>query len=255
MIELQHLSAGYPGCPVLQDISLTLPTGKITVIAGPNGCGKSTLLKAITGILPHSQGRILVDGEEISQYSSQKLAQKVAFLPQSKQVPDITALRMVLHGRFPYLSYPRRYRPQDFAIAREAMDRMGILEYQDRLMPQLSGGTQQKVYIAMALAQDTPTILMDEPTTYLDAARQLQLMEQARALAQDGKAVVMVLHDLTMALEAADQLAIVSNGRLIQVGDSEQVFSSGCLDDVFGIRVGRFAAEDGWQYYYRRKQV
>lgn len=254
MIELKRLCGGYEGKPyeeVLHDINLTIPQGKVTVLVGPNGCGKSTLLKTMVGILPKQSGEILVDGKNTDSFRGTELAQKLAYLAQNRQIPDITALNMVLHGRFPYLSYPRKYRPQDWEIARTAMERMGISDLAERSMSTLSGGTRQKVYIAMALAQDTEHILMDEPTSFLDVAYQLQMMEQARFLADSGKAVVMVLHDLAMALQTADMLVVMQDGRIVSCGDAQTVYDSGCLDEVFGISVERYETADGWQYYYR----
>lgn len=254
MIELRHVSAGYPGRAVLQDITLTFSPGQVTALLGPNGCGKSTLLKTLVRILPRTGGQILVDGAEIDTLSPAALAQRVAYLPQNRTVPEITAGRMVLHGRFPYLHYPRRYRKTDLEAAERAMAKLGIGDLADTPMAQLSGGMRQKVYIAMALAQDSPTILLDEPTTYLDVAHQLQLMELAKALAASGKAVVLVLHDLTMAMADADCLAVLENGTLAGIGSPEALYAQGILDRVFGIRLSRFAGPDGWQYYYQKRE-
>ena len=252
MLEIRNLTAGYDGTPVLSDIDLAIPAGKVTVIAGPNGCGKFTLLKALAGILP-ARGTLLLDGAELDPKDTRKRAQTIAFLPQNRAVPEITAERLVLHGRFPYLSYPRRYRKEDYAIAQRALAQMGIEELSRRSVATLSGGQRQKVYIAMALAQDTPVVLLDEPTTFLDIAHQLQLMEQARLLADEGKAVVLVLHDLILALETADRLAILDQGSLKAWGDPQAVFQSGCLDEVFGVGVRRFDGPDGPHYYYERR--
>lgn len=249
MLELRKLSAGYPGHPVLEDITLTFPAGTVTVIAGPNGSGKSTLLKAIAGILPVS-GSICWQGQPLTGLAPKALARKVAYLPQSRQVPEITAQRLVLHGRFPYLGYPRRYREADYAAVRAAMEQMDIEDLTDRTLPSLSGGQRQKVYIAMALAQDTPIILLDEPNTFLDIAHQLQLMRQAKALAQAGKTVVLVLHDLAMALEYADRLVVLDRGRVAVQGTAEQILSRNCLGSTFGIEVRRMLTPEGWKYYY-----
>lgn len=253
MIELQNVSSGYPGTPVLSDISFIIPKGKVTVILGPNGCGKSTLLKAIIRINPHTSGKILVDGMDISTITSQELARKVTYMAQNRQIPGITAMQMVLHGRFPYLSYPRHYRQEDKRIAKESLEKLNILDLQNISMSKLSGGQRQKVYIAMALAQDTPVVLMDEPTTFLDVSHQLQTMQQARFLADSGKTVVMVLHDLPLAMQTADYLAVMEKGKLVCFGESEEVFTSGCLNRVFGVNVNRFYTEKGWQYYYETK--
>ena len=217
MLEIRNLTAGYGGEPVLEDICLTIPRGKLTVIAGPNGCGKSTLLKAVAGILP-AEGKVLLGGQELQDLSSRERARRIAYLPQNRQIPEITAGRLVLHGRFPYLSYPRRYRRSDEEIARKAMETLGIWDLADRNLNALSGGQRQKVYIAMALAQDTPVVLLDEPNTFLDISHQKQMMDLAGQLASAGKSVVMVLHDLPLAMEYADVLAVLSRGGVLAWG-------------------------------------
>lgn len=250
MLELTDLRASYGGSEVLHGISLSAPTAKITAIVGPNGSGKSTLLKAIAGINPAIGGQISFCGQALRSLPPRELARRVAYLPQNRQVPEITAQRLVLHGRFPYLSYPRRYRQQDMEIARRAMETLEIEALGQREMHTLSGGQRQKVYLAMVLAQDTPVVLMDEPTTFLDIAHQIQLMDQARYLAQQGKTVVMVLHDLSMALQRADRLAVMAEGRILCQGSAEAVYASGCLDEAFGVKVRRVWTDAGWQYYY-----
>ena len=250
MINITNLCTGYSSKEILHQINLTIPSGKITVIVGPNGCGKSTLLKTLCGILPIQSGTISLDGQDINTFPPQMLARQISYLAQSRQIPDITVQRMVLHGRFPYLSYPRRYRKEDLLIAENAIHRMGITELADTPLSHLSGGTRQKVYIAMALAQDTPVILFDEPTTYLDISHQLQTMEHARFLSKEGKTVVMVLHDLSMALQVADQLIVMNNGAIVKQGTTQEIYDSGCLDEVFGVKVNRLQTTTGWHYYY-----
>ena len=254
MLEIRNLRAGYPGNPVLKDICLTIPQGAVTVIAGPNGCGKSTLLKALAGILPAS-GSVTLEGQELLALNRRELAKQVAFLPQNRAVPEITAKRLVLHGRFPYLSYPRRYRPEDHALAEAALETMGVAHLAQRTLSTLSGGQRQKVYIAMALAQDTPVVLLDEPNTFLDIAQQLQLMEQAKALAAAGKTVVLVLHDLSLALEYADSLAILSERECLIQGSPEEVFQSGALSSAFQVQVERMRTPAGWKYYFSGKSI
>lgn len=251
MIALRQLRAGYPGRLVLEDVSLDFRPGEVLAILGPNGCGKSTLLRTANGLLPKLEGEILVDGRSITKMSAKEVAQKIAYLPQSRMVPSITAGRMVLHGRFPYLSYPRRYRAEDHAMVRRALDWVGASELADRTLAELSGGQRQKVYLAMALAQDTKTVLMDEPTTYLDVSCQLEVMALARRLAEEGRAVVMVLHDLTLALRYAHRAALFCAGRLERTGTPEELYESRALEPVMGVSLGRAETEAGWRYFYQ----
>lgn len=253
MLEIRNLCSGYGQKGVLHDVSATAQAGQITVILGPNGCGKSTLLKTICGILPASSGQALLDGQELLQLPSNQTAQKVAYLAQSRQIPDISVGRLVLHGRFPYLSYPRRYRQEDYRIAQQVMERLQLLELAEQPLSRLSGGQQQKAYIAMALAQDTDVILLDEPTTYLDVSYQLQMLRQARVLARAGKHVVMVIHDLSHALETADKIVLMQDGRVVMEGTPEEVYEAGALEDVFRVRVTRVEIERNWHYFCSEK--
>lgn len=250
MVELRQVCAGYEGVEILHGINMKIEPGKITVLAGPNGCGKSTLLKTVIGLIPRNSGEILMNGRSAESYSSSELAQRIAYLPQSRNVPEISVLRMVLHGRFPYLTYPRRYSKQDVEISMEALRSVQMEAFAEKAVSSLSGGMQQKVYIAMALAQDTPVILMDEPMSFLDISHQLRLMELARELADEGKAVVLVLHDISLALRVADTLVVLAEGMISGSGSPEEVFESGILERVFGVPIKRMQTEDGWQYYY-----
>lgn len=250
MIEVRGLDVGYGTRPVLRDVTLAFPPGKVMVLLGPNGSGKSTLIKTVLGLLKKLGGEVRFDGAELETLTVRQVAQKAAYLSQARNIPSITARRMVLHGRFPYLSYPRRYRPEDYAIVRRALDWADALELEERFLSELSGGQRQKVYLAMALAQDTETVFMDEPTTYLDPRHQLEVMSVARRLSRQGKAVVLVLHDLGLALRAGDVLTVFDGGALRQTGTAEELFQTGVLEDVFKITLRRVQTEDGWHYYY-----
>lgn len=239
MVEIKHLSAGYGEKTVLHDISLTFPAGTVTAVVGPNGCGKSTLLKAVAGLLPPTSGEILVE---------EPRAQHIAYLPQSRRLPEMTAGRLVLHGRFPWLGWPRRYRAEDYAIAQRAMERLGVAEFSDTSLSELSGGTRQKCYLAMLLAQDAPTILLDEPTSFLDIAHQLLLLELCRELAAEGRAIVLVLHDLPLALRYADRVAVMDAGRLLSLGKPEEIMSTDILHTTFGVRIFQVETPIGTQY-------
>ena len=249
MIEMKQVYAGYYDGEVLHDINLTFQPGEVTILIGPNGCGKSTLLKTLIRLNEHTSGEILVDGTSITEIEPTELAQKIAYLAQNRRGSDITVERMVLHGRFPYLKYPRRYRKEDFEKVKEALQWMGIEDLAGKNVSQLSGGTQQKVYIAMALAQDTQTILMDEPTVYLDIAHQIKTMEIARKLADQGKAVIMVLHDLPQAFQTADKIVVMSEGKVKGYGTTEEIYKSDVVKNVFGVGLDRVQTNAGWQYY------
>ena len=250
MIQIKNLSAGYGGKDVVNHVTMSFEPGKVTVLLGPNGSGKSTVLKAALGLIPITNGEIFYDDKELRHMKRKEIAKKAAFLTQSRNLSSIQALRMVLHGRFPYLSYPRRYQASDYEIARKAMDVTGCREYENENISELSGGQRQSVYFAMALAQNTETIFMDEPTTYLDIRHQMQMMEIARSLAEQGKAVVLVLHDLRMALQEADKIALMKEGELLDVGSPEKLYESGLLDQVFGVKVYKMETPHGVQYYY-----
>ena len=254
MIELKNLSAGYFGKPVVEDISLQFRPGEVLVLLGPNGCGKSTILKAALGLIPAMGGQVLYDGVNLKTMKPRQIARQAALLSQSRNTPSIQALKMVLHGRFPYLGYPRQYGKEDYEIAGRAMDRTGTRELKHKNVQELSGGQRQGVYLAMALAQETRTVFMDEPTTYLDINRQLQAIRTARSLAREGRAVVLVLHDLSMALGGADRVAVFGGGRLKICGTPAEVYESGVLDEVFGVAVHRMDTPHGPRYYCTEKE-
>lgn len=250
MIELRGLTVGYAGRPVLREVSMAFSPGQVTALLGPNGCGKSTLMKTALGLMPRLGGEILYDGVALERLTPRQVARKAAYLAQSREIPSITARRMVLHGRFPYLDFPRRYRREDYRAVDRALERTGASELADRFLPQLSGGQRQKVYLAMVLAQDTPVILMDEPTTYLDVRCQLETMELARWLAEEGRAVVIATHELCLAMQYAHRGVLLDGGRVCRAGTPEELLSTGELERVMGVSLGRTMTAGGWRYFY-----
>ena len=250
MIELRSLRAGYRSGEVVRGVSLRFEPGRVTVLCGPNGCGKSTLLKAALGMAERSGGEVFIDGGELGTLSRGEIARRAAYMPQDRPVPSISVRRMALHGRFPYLSYPRRYRPEDYAAVECALERAGALDIADTPIPELSGGQRQRAYLAMALAQEAQTLLMDEPTAFLDISHQLALMDTAASLAREGRAVVMVLHDLALALRRADRLAVLSAGELLAEGTPEEICTLGVIDRAFNVTLRRVDTPDGEQYYF-----
>lgn len=247
MLELKNISSGYGSKTVLAGVTASFEKGKLTSIIGANGSGKSTLLKAILGILPLSEGEIAVDGTDLRSMSRNEIAKKIAYLAQGKNTPDMTVEQMVLHGRFPYLSYPRRYKKADREIAEEAMRAVGIPHLASTPLYELSGGMRQTAYIAMALAQNADYILLDEPTTYLDIAHQLELMKLLRGLADKGKGIITVMHDLPLAFDFSDTLAVVQDGRIKTQSTPEELSAGAVIREVFRIDIKRI---DGNGKYY-----
>jgi iron complex transport system ATP-binding protein len=186
----------------------------------------------------------------LEKLTAREVAQKAAYLAQARNTPNITGYRMVLHGRFPYLHYPRRYSKEDHQAVEAALRAVDAQDLAQRQLGTLSGGQRQKIYLAMALAQDTETIFLDEPTTYLDVGHQLEVMGVARDLADRGKAVVLVLHDLCLALRTGDRIGVCAQGRLQLLGTPENVYHSGILRKTFGVDLGRVETHQGTRYYY-----
>ena len=251
MITVKDLRASYDGAEILRGIDAEFPEGKISVLIGPNGCGKSTTIRSILGLVPEISGRILLDGTDLRALSPDGIARHIAYLPQSRSVPDITVEGLALHGRFPYLSYPRRYRKEDYDKAAEALARVGMTAFAERNMTALSGGQRQKAYLAMVLAQDTDVILMDEPTTFLDIRNQLELLERAQSLVGEGKTVVIILHDFEAVLHYADHVILLLEGRVLKAGAAEDVLRSEELADAFGVSLGFYETEEGAHCYVK----
>lgn len=248
MIELKKVTAGYPSKTVLSEISLSVPKGTLISVIGKNGSGKSTLLKTVIGIINAKSGEMLVDGE--SELSRQSMAKKVSYLAQGKSVSDMTVEQLVLHGRFPHLSYPRRYSKKDREISSAALRQMGIADIAGTPLSALSGGMRQKAYIAMALAQDTDYILLDEPTTYLDISNQVELMKILRSLADRGKGIVAVMHDLPLAFGFSDRIAVIKDAKIAAFDTSQKICDSGIVQEVFGIDLQYSPAEKSYHYKY-----
>lgn len=244
MIAIKDLYSGYGDDDILKGVSLNILNNKLTVIAGPNGCGKSTLLKTISGIIKKTSGSIFIDDVDLSNISPLDRAKRIAYLSQNRSVPDIAVKNLVLHGRFPYLSYPRRYRAEDREAVDMALERMGIESIRDKMVSELSGGERQKVYIAMALAQGSDYLLLDEPTTFLDISHQFQLLDLAKELCSENKSVVMVLHNLESALSIADSFILMDKGRLLFEGSVDDVYSSKLIDKVFNVEIKK--ESDHW---------
>ena len=248
MLKIKELCSGYGKKEVLCDVSLDIRGGELVSIIGVNGCGKSTLLKSAVRMIPAIRGDVLVDGNSIKKMSRGEIARSIAYLSQGRDTPEMTVGEMVLHGRFAHLRYPRIYKKRDREIALEAMRKMGVDAYCDLPVSALSGGMKQNAYLAVALAQDSEYILLDEPTTYLDISHQISLVKTLQALARDGKAVVTVMHDLPLAFSYSDRIAVIDGGRLVAFGTPKEICESTVIERIFGVQVAR--CEDG-SYAYK----
>ena len=237
MLEVNSLSVAYGKRIALESISLSVQPGEVLVLAGPNGAGKSTLLRTISGVLPARNGYINVDGRDLASLSPAQRARYLAVVPQARNLPAaFTVYQTVLLGRTPYLGWLGQATSQDHAQVRLALDRTQTLELADRRVGELSGGEQQRVLLARALAQSTPVLLLDEPTTHLDLHHQSHLLNLVRGLAsQHHLAVLMALHDLNMAGIYADRIALLVGGRLQALGTPIEVLTEPILSDVYSV--------------------
>lgn len=236
MIKIDNITVGYGNNTVLRNISLEFKKGKFTSIIGANGCGKTTLLKSVLGVLPLSEGQIFVENCLLSNMSRKDIAKKISYLSQGRNIPNMSVEQLVLHGRFPHLNYPRRYTKLDKEIAFNAMKQMGIDDnISKNSLSTLSGGMRQNAYIAMVLAQNTDFILLDEPTTYLDIAHQFDVMKRFRTLANEGKGVVTIMHDIAMAMTFSDNIIVIHNGNIVGCGTPKDIYDLKIIEKFFGV--------------------
>lgn len=252
MLEFRELRAAYDGVETLHGVSAHLAPGKLTAIIGPNGCGKSTLMKCAVGLMKPSGGEILLNGQPLSVIPEKERARHLSYMPQSRIAPDISVRHLVTHGRYPHLKWGQSLRREDREIVQAAIERVKLGALVNRPVSRLSGGERQRAYLAMMLAQQTAVMLLDEPTAYLDLSSQFALMELLRALCREGRSVILVLHELSLALEYTDSLLLMERGHLVAAGSPEEVYRSGQIQRVFSIDVRR--TSDNKYLFYREKQ-
>ncbi|CAL9363108.1 putative siderophore transport system ATP-binding protein YusV [Streptomyces sp. enrichment culture] len=252
-IRVEGVRFGYPGRPVLNGVDLSVEPGELTALVGLNGCGKSTLLRLAAGLLRPAAGRVLLGGEDLARLSRRATARRVALLHQSAPaVPGMTVRQLVRQGRYAARGPLGMLREGDDPVVRRALRDVGVEEWAERPVDALSGGERQRVRLAMALAQDTRILLLDEPTTYLDLHHQLDVLQTVVRLREErGLTVVMVLHDLAHAARFAERIVALRGGRVAADGPPKEVVTPGLLADVLRVagRVGR-DPEGGWPVCY-----
>ena len=234
-LRAEHLTLGYGTAPVVRDLTVDIAEGEFVAIVGPNGCGKSTLLKALGRVLRPLSGRVLLHGRDIRKQRSKDVARQLALLPQNPAVPEgITVRSLAARGRHPYHTLLRQWSPDDEAAIDQALELTGLAAHANSLVETLSGGQRQRAWVAMILAQNTGTILLDEPTTFLDIAHQYDLLELFADLNRQGRTVVAVLHDLAQAARFASRLIVVNAGRIVADGTPSDVLTADLVHQVFG---------------------
>jgi len=237
-LEAQHVRLAYDHMVVADDLSLVVPAGKITCIVGANACGKSTLLRALACLLRPQYGEVLLDGRAIHRLSTKEVATRLGILPQSPIAPDgITVADLVGRGRYPHQRWLQHWSPGDEDAVTSAMVLTGTLDLASRSVDELSGGQRQRVWIAMTLAQGTPLMLLDEPTTFLDLAHQVEVLDLLVDLNQrEGRTIVLVLHDLNQAARYSHHVIALKQGCVVAAGNAAAVITEEMVADVFDLR-------------------
>ena len=237
-LEARDLTLGYGAAPIVEELSLTVPRGKVTTIVGANACGKSTLLRGLARLLRPAAGQVLLDGRSIHDLPTKQVARVMGLLPQSPVAPDgLTVVDLVGRGRSPHQGWFRQWSAADETAVAAALEATGTLDLAHRTVDELSGGQRQRVWIAMALAQETDVLLLDEPTTFLDVAHQVDVLDLLADLNQRrGTTVVAVLHDLNLAARYSDHMVALLAGRVVAAGPPRAVVTEATVGDVFGMR-------------------
>ncbi|WP_267716056.1 ABC transporter ATP-binding protein [Streptomyces sp. CoH17] len=236
-LAARGVSVGYGTRSVIDGLDVAIPPGVITTIIGPNGCGKSTLLRTLSRLLRPTGGTVVLDGEDIAALRTRDVAKKLGLLPQAPVAPEgLTVSDLVARGRHPHQSWLRQWSSDDADVVRRALAMTGVADLADRPVDSLSGGQRQRVWISMTLAQGTDLLLLDEPTTYLDLAHAVDVLDLVDDLHESGRTVVMVLHDLNLATRYSDHLVVMREGAVLAQGHPRDVITADLLHEAFGLR-------------------
>ena len=257
LIEARNIKVCFGDKTVLESLDLKVPNGKITTIIGPNGSGKSSLLKALTGVANLACGNVFFQEINLKKFKSKKLAQQLAFLPQSPLVPaDLTVKNLVAYGRFPHRKWWSDNFVEEQKIIEWALKETDVYSFKDRLVSTLSGGERQRAWIAMALAQKPQLLMLDEPTTYLDIGHQLEIMQIIKKLNADYNiSIVMVIHDLNHALQYSDNIVVMNEGKIVTQGNPNEVITIDLLRTIFGVESDEVVNSMGYKNFLPLKLV
>ena len=236
-LTTRNLTLAYDGTVIIQGLDLAIPQGQITTLVGPNGCGKSTLLRGMARLLKPQGGTVYLDGDAIAHLPTKALAKRLGILPQSPAAPEgLTVRELVAQGRYPHQNWLQQWSKDDELKVEEAIATTHLHEFANRPLDTLSGGQRQRAWIAMSLAQDTETLLLDEPTTYLDLAHQIEVLDLLYQLNRQGaRTIVMVLHDLNLACRYSHQLVALCEGNVVAQGSPQAVVTEALVRQVFGL--------------------
>lgn len=235
-LAARSATLGYEARTICRDLTLAIPPGSFTVVVGPNACGKSTLLRAMARLLVPTQGQVVLDGQDINRLKTRDVARRLGLLPQTSSAPDgLSVAELVARGRYPHQSFLRQWSAADEEAVRSAIAATSLADLSDRPVDTLSGGQRQRAWVAMALAQETPILLLDEPTTFLDIAHQIDLMDLLERLNHEGRTIVAVLHDLNQAARYASHLVAMKDGKVIAEGPPADVVTREMVKIIFDI--------------------
>ncbi|KMJ46276.1 iron-enterobactin transporter ATP-binding protein [Xenorhabdus khoisanae] len=235
-LKAHDLSLAYGKRTIINGVNLAIHDGEFSVIIGPNGCGKSTLLRAISRSMQPQRGEVLLDGTNIHHHKPKSVARELSLLTQGAVVTEaLTIYELVSRGRYPYQSFLRQWSAEDERVVNEALKAVDLWDMSHKLVSELSGGQRQRAWFAMTLAQQTPIILLDEPTTYLDISHQIELLDLCQGLHRQGKTLVLVLHDINLALRYASRLIMIKDGQVYAEGVPEEIVTVQNITDVFGL--------------------
>ncbi len=251
MLEFRHVNVSCGSVPVLNDISAVFQTGRITTVIGPNGCGKTTLLQCLNGSSKVTSGSILLDGTDYLALPLKERARRLSFLPQVRTIiPALPVRTLVEHGRFPHLGFSRRKSRKDTVIVERTMEFTHVSPYAAQFADTLSGGIRQRAFFAMTLAQDCDHIVLDEPTTYLDLNGQRAFTDMIQQLKDQGRTIILVLHDLGQALRISDTLVVMRDRKIAATATPRECLRQHIIEEVFDVRIKEFSDEEGCYYFF-----